>query len=94
MTNVSDKNNSNGEVVGDNEIEFKSNTHNILSLLEEISLTTDSLIVQTKINVYLKNLLDTPHVIIVPLLPESEEGLIQVINDRVLEKEFRFSVRC
>lgn len=93
MTNVSDKNNSNGEVVGDNEVEFKSNTHNMLSLIEEISLTTDSLIVQTKINVYLKNLLDTPHVIIVPLLPESEEGLIQVINDRVLEKEFRFSVR-
>lgn len=33
-----------------------------------------------------------PYVFLIPLLAASEEGLIQVIGDKVLEKEIRFSV--
>lgn len=40
----------------------------------------------------LKNLLNAPFVFLVPLLPSSDEGLIQVVNDQILEKEIRFSV--
>lgn len=64
----------------------------LLELLESLSLVTESETIQSKINIYLKELLDVPHVLMVPLLPSSGEGLIQVVNDTKLEKEFRFSV--
>lgn len=64
----------------------------LLRLVESISVVTDSKTLQSAINVYLKELLDTPYVMMVPLLPASEEGLIQVVNDQILEKEIRFSV--
>lgn len=67
-------------------------TSKLLQLLESISSVTDSTVLQSMINIYLKQLLDTPYVLMVPLLPQSEEGLIQVMNDQILEKEFRFSV--
>lgn len=57
-----------------------------------MSQITESTILQSIINMHLKELLDTPYVLMVPLLPSSEEGLIQVVNDQILEKEFRFSV--
>ncbi|KAJ6646421.1 hypothetical protein Bhyg_01632, partial [Pseudolycoriella hygida] len=47
---------------------------------------------QILINKYLQELTNSPYVFIVPLLPSSEEGLIQVISDRKLDKEIRFSV--
>lgn len=72
--------------------EFVYDSSKLLQLLESISIVTDSTTLQSAINVYLKELLDTPHVLMVPLLPASEEGLIQVVNDQILEKEFRFSV--
>lgn len=40
----------------------------------------------------LKKLTKSPYVFLVPILHSSEEGLIQVINDNVLDKEIRFSV--
>lgn len=64
----------------------------IMELLAKISYTSDSIELQGHINEYLKKSLEVPHVFMVPLLPESNEGLIQVINARVLEKEIRFSV--
>lgn len=67
-------------------------TRKLLRLLESISLITESKVLQSIINVYLKDLLGAPYVLIVPLLPESQEGLIQVVNDQILEKEIRFSV--
>lgn len=72
--------------------DFVYDTPKLLRLLESISIVTESKVLQSIINTYLKELLDTPYVLIVPLLPSSEEGLIQVVNDRVLEKEIRFSV--
>lgn len=71
---------------------FVYDTSKLLELVESISFVTDSTVLQSKINIYLKDLLDAPFVLMVPLLPESEEGLIQVVNDQILEKEFRFSV--
>lgn len=71
---------------------FVYDTAKLLELIESISFITDSTILQSKINVYLKELLDAPYVLMVPLLPESEEGLIQVVSEQILEKEFRFSV--
>lgn len=69
---------------------------NIMELLKIISCVSNSLELQGYINMYLKKLLHVPHVFMVPIvdssLPESNEGLIQVVNDRVLEKEIRFSV--
>lgn len=67
-------------------------TSKLLRLLQSISLVTESKVLQSNINIYLKDLLETPYVLMVPLLPPSEEGLIQVVNDQVLEKEIRFSV--
>lgn len=67
-------------------------TSKLLRLLQSISLVTESKVLQSNINIYLKDLLQTPYVLMVPLLPPSEEGLIQVVNDQVLEKEIRFSV--
>jgi RNA polymerase-interacting CarD/CdnL/TRCF family regulator len=72
--------------------DFAYDTSKLLQLLESISPITDSTLLQRKVNVYLKELLETPHVLMVPLLQESQEGLIQVVNDRTLDKEFRFSV--
>jgi hypothetical protein len=72
--------------------DFAYDTSKLLQLLESISPITDSTLLQRKVNVYLKELLETPHVFMVPLLQESQEGLIQVVNDRQLDKEFRFSV--
>lgn len=69
-------------------------TSKLLKLMESISFVTNSTLLQSKINVYLKDLLEAQFVLLVPLLPESEEGLIQVVNDQILEKEFRFSVSC
>lgn len=66
----------------------------LLELLQSLSLVTESTTLQSIINVYLKEILDVPHVLMVPLLPSSGEGLIQVVNDQKLEKEFRFSVSC
>lgn len=40
----------------------------------------------------LQELTNSPYVFLVPLLPSSEEGLIQVIGDKKLDKEIRFSV--
>lgn len=84
----------------ENNNELVYDSQKILTLLEEISYTvTDSKILQSKINVFLKDLLEVEYVFQVPLLPSNEEdtqeqseGLIQVVNDRFLEKEFRFSV--
>lgn len=67
-------------------------TSKLLTLLESISLVTESTELQSIINCHLKELLGATYVLMVPLLPESEEGLIQVVNDQILEKEFRFSV--
>ena len=69
----------------------------LLQLLESINESDHSepTILQSKINLYLKKLLKVEHVLLVPVLPSSSttsEGLIQVVNDRKLEKEFRFSV--
>lgn len=64
----------------------------ILELLELVSGTSDSITLQGHINGYLRRTLDVSHVFMVPLLAERSEGLIQVINDQVLEKEIRFSV--
>lgn len=72
--------------------EFVYDTSKLLKLMESISLITDSTILQSIINVYLKELLEAPYVLMVPLLPTSEEGLIQVVNGQILEKEIRFSV--
>lgn len=73
-------------------------THEMSSVLEELlsltSCATDSVVLQSHINEAFRKILNVPYVFMVPLLtfPESNEGLIQVINDRVLEKEIRFSV--
>lgn len=72
--------------------DFVNDTSKLLRLLQSISLVTESKVLQSIINIYLKELLEAPYVLMVPLLPSSEEGLIQVVNDRVLEKEIRFSV--
>lgn len=72
--------------------DFVYDTSKLLKLLESMSLVTESTALQSIINLYLKELLGTPYVLIVPLLPSSEEGLIQIINDQPLEKEFRFTV--
>lgn len=72
--------------------EFVSDTAKLLQLLQSISLVTESTMLQSLINNYLRELFDAPYVLMVPLLPASEEGLIQVVNDQVLEKEIRFSV--
>ncbi|KAG5676827.1 hypothetical protein PVAND_006634 [Polypedilum vanderplanki] len=90
-----------------NPIYEKNNDHKLvydyeklLSLLQNISenITNDSIKLQSQINMYLKELLQVEYVLIVPLLPASDEtqtlseGLIQVVNDKILDKEFRFSV--
>lgn len=72
--------------------DFVYDTLKLLQLLESISLVTESTSLQSIINLYLKELLGAKYVLMVPLLPSSEEGLIQVVNDQILEKEFRFSV--
>jgi hypothetical protein len=70
----------------------------ILELLESINSNgfSEPTVLQSKINLYLKKLLNVEYVLLVPVLPASSpstsEGLIQVVNDNVLEKEFRFSV--
>lgn len=67
----------------------------IIDLLAMISSTTDSIALQSRINMHLKELLAVPYVFMVPLLTldsNQTEGLIQVVNDRVLDKELRFSV--
>ncbi|XP_035905318.1 cGMP-dependent 3',5'-cyclic phosphodiesterase-like [Anopheles stephensi] len=64
----------------------------ILNLFQSLSATTNSLELQMKINLHLKALTRSPYVFLVPILHSSEEGLIQVINDNVLEKEIRFSI--
>lgn len=90
---VNKKENMNADHENNNE--FVYDTLKLLQLLESISTTTESTILQSKINLYLKDLLSVEYVLIVPLLPateETQEGLIQVVNDNVLEKEFRFSV--
>jgi hypothetical protein len=89
--NAIHENNNNEDLVYDCE--------KLLHLLQSIT-HTESTAIQSKINLYLKELLDVEYVLIVPLLPASEEtptlseGLIHVVNDKVLEKEFRFSVSC
>lgn len=70
----------------------------LLELLESINSNgfSEPTLLQSKINLYLKKLLNVEYVLLVPVLPASSqtsEGLIQVVNDNVLEKEFRFSVR-
>ena len=80
------------EATEDSNPSFVYDTAKLLQLIESVSFVTDSTVLQSKINVYLKDLLEASYVLMVPLLPESEEGLIQVVNDQILEKEFRFSV--
>lgn len=80
------------EATEDSNQNFVYDTAKLLKLIESVSFVTDSTVLQSKINVYLKDLLEASYVLMVPLLPESEEGLIQVVNDQILEKEFRFSV--
>lgn len=80
------------EATEDSNQSFVYDTAKLLQLIESVSFVTDSTVLQSKINVYLKDLLEASYVLMVPLLPESEEGLIQVVNDQILEKEFRFSV--
>jgi hypothetical protein len=80
------------EPTDDSNQSFVYDTTKLLELIESISIITDSTVLQSKINVYLKDLLEAPYVLMVPLLPESQEGLIQVVTDQILEKEFRFSV--
>ncbi|XP_062545703.1 cGMP-dependent 3',5'-cyclic phosphodiesterase-like [Armigeres subalbatus] len=64
----------------------------ILNLFQSLSNTTSSLELQMKINLHLQKLTESPCVFLVPILHSSEEGLIQVINDNVLDKEIRFSI--
>ncbi|XP_049549146.1 cGMP-dependent 3',5'-cyclic phosphodiesterase-like isoform X1 [Anopheles darlingi] len=64
----------------------------ILNLFQSLSATTNSLELQMKINLHLRALTKSAYVFLVPILHSSEEGLIQVINDNVLEKEIRFSI--
>ncbi|XP_058058564.1 cGMP-dependent 3',5'-cyclic phosphodiesterase-like [Anopheles bellator] len=64
----------------------------ILNLFQSLSATTNSLELQMKINLHLRALTRSAYVFLVPILHSSEEGLIQVINDNVLEKEIRFSI--
>ncbi|XP_055641018.1 cGMP-dependent 3',5'-cyclic phosphodiesterase-like isoform X2 [Toxorhynchites rutilus septentrionalis] len=64
----------------------------ILNLFQSLSSTTNSLELQMKINLHLKHLTKSPYVFLVPILHSSEEGLIQVINDNILDKEIRFSI--
>jgi hypothetical protein len=68
----------------------------LLQLLESISTVCESQALQSKINLFIKEILNVEYVLIVAILPAScentREGLIQVVNDNVLEKEFRFSV--
>lgn len=84
---------NNNEINNDH---FDSSTK-ILELLESINSNgfSELTVLQSKINLYLKKLLNVDYVLLVPVLPVSSttsEGLIQVVNDRVLDKEFRFSV--
>lgn len=72
--------------------DFVFDTSKLLELLQSISDVTESTKLQILINIFLKEQLDASYVLMVPVLPSSEEGLIQVVNDRVLEKEIRFSV--
>lgn len=75
---------------------YEYDSAKLLQLLESLSSISESTILQSKINLFLKDLLSVEYCLIVPLLPAScedtQEGLIQVVNDTVLEKEFRFSV--
>uniref|UniRef100_A0A1Q3FUB5 Phosphodiesterase n=2 Tax=Culex tarsalis TaxID=7177 RepID=A0A1Q3FUB5_CULTA len=64
----------------------------VLNLFQSLSSTTSSLELQIKINKHLRELTGSPCVFLVPILSSSEEGLIQVINDNVLDKEIRFSI--
>lgn len=64
----------------------------VLNLFQSLSSTTSSLELQIKINKHLRELTGSPCVFLVPILNSSEEGLIQVINDNVLDKELRFSI--
>ncbi|XP_053697304.1 cGMP-dependent 3',5'-cyclic phosphodiesterase-like [Sabethes cyaneus] len=64
----------------------------ILNLFQSLSSTTNSLELQIKINLHLKALTKSPYVFLVPILHSSDEGLIQVINDNILDKEIRFSI--
>lgn len=81
-----------------NDINHEKNSFNLLELLESINSNgfSEPTVIQSKINLYLKELLQVEYVLTVPVLPTNSsttsEGLIQVINDNVLEKEFRFSV--
>lgn len=83
-------------VHGNNNVQFDNSTM-LLELLESINSNgfSEPTVLQSKINIYLKKLLNVDYVLLVPVLPAScatSEGLIQVVNDHVLEKEFRFSV--
>lgn len=84
MTTIEENNQSKSDFVYD--------TSKLLKLLESIALVSESCSLQSIINIHLKELLGAEYVLMVPLLPSSEEGLIQVVNDQILEKEFRFSV--
>ncbi|CAD7085831.1 unnamed protein product [Hermetia illucens] len=66
--------------------------HKILDLCESLSNVTSSIEVQRLINKFLQEMTGAPYVFLIPLLAASEEGLIQVIGDKVLEKEIRFSI--
>ncbi|XP_063702295.1 cGMP-dependent 3',5'-cyclic phosphodiesterase-like [Culicoides brevitarsis] len=72
--------------------QLTSDAGKILQLIEKLSATTDSIELQIIINNHLKTLTNASYVFLVPLLPPNNEGLIQVINDKILEKEVRFLV--
>lgn len=74
-------------------IRYELHNDDLVRLLSSVSRAPDSLILQSTINEAVRKFLNFPeHVFMIPLIPDTNEGLIQVINDRVLEKEIRFSV--
>lgn len=64
----------------------------ILKLCENLSSVTNSIQVQKLVNKFLQDVTGSPYVFLIPLLGGSEEGLIQVIGEKILEKEIRFSI--
>ncbi|XP_059616189.1 cGMP-dependent 3',5'-cyclic phosphodiesterase-like isoform X2 [Phlebotomus argentipes] len=64
---------------------------NHLTLIEELSIAgTDSIQLQCVVNRY--DVTGAPVAFLVPLIPTSDEGLLQVVGGKVLDKEIRFSV--
>ncbi|KAJ9580092.1 hypothetical protein L9F63_004234, partial [Diploptera punctata] len=68
-----------------------NNPMNILQLCSELHDKCGASI-QRKINAYLKNVIEAKATFLVLLLKESEEAVIQVMGDKVLEPEMRYPI--